>query len=252
MRNTLARAFQQTAGRMMGSTRRVTMEVPEHALSVHPFQEKSYQEGLDLQDECWKWRQEPDSMDSLLFLQHPHMYTFGKRGEDKHLLKSREELKGMGIALHESPRGGELTYHGPGQLVVYPIVSLRKLGIGPREYVERLEDVIIDTAKACGVEARGRINCRTGVWVEDRKLAAIGVRIARGVTTHGVAINVNTDLSYFDHIVACGIKDAKATSLHLERGNREFLEVDPMKEVSAIFGRVFGEHFGYRTIITRD
>lgn len=76
--------------------------------------------------------------------------------------------------------------------------------------------------------------------------------LLQGVTTHGVAINVNTDLSYFDHIVACGIKDAKATSLHLERGNREFLEVDPMKEVSAIFGRVFGEHFGYRTIITRD
>lgn len=121
-----------------------------------------------------------------------------------------------GAEVAHIPRGGETTYHGPGQLVAYPILDLRRYGLGARAYVESLEDSMIAVAGAFGVAARGRIPGRTGVWVGERKLGAVGVRISRGVSSHGLALNVDTDLSAFAHIVPCGAPDKVATSLACE------------------------------------
>jgi lipoyl(octanoyl) transferase len=121
-----------------------------------------------------------------------------------------------GAAVAHVPRGGETTYHGPGQLVAYPVLALRGLGLGARAYVEALEDAVIAVAGAWGVPARGRVPGRTGVWVGERKLGAVGVRISRGATTHGLALNVDTDLSAFAAIVPCGAPDRAATSLAAE------------------------------------
>lgn len=127
-------------------------------------------------------------------------------------------MRARGVHVEAIPRGGETTYHGPGQLVAYPILALRGLGLGARAYVEALEDAMVAAAGAYGVAARGRVPGRTGVWVGDRKLGAVGVRISRGATSHGLALNVDTDLAAFDAIVPCGAPDRAATSLAAEVG----------------------------------
>ena len=157
--------------------------------------------------------------DYVLTLQHAHTYTVGKRGRDEDFKHTVEEL---GALLRGTPdivrvpRGGETTYHGPGQLVVYPIVNLRRLRLGARAFVESLEDAMIATAAEYGVTARGRVPGKTGVWVGDRKIGAIGVAISGGVSWHGLAFNVSPDLTAFDHIVACGDEVASVTSLERE------------------------------------
>lgn len=159
--------------------------------------------------------------DYVLTLQHDHTYTVGKRGRDddfKHTVEGLETLLGARPEIARVPRGGETTYHGPGQLVVYPIVNLRRLRMGARVFVESLEDAMIDTAAEYGVSARGRVPGKTGVWVGDRKIGAIGVAISGGVSRHGLAFNVAPDLSAFDHIVACGDETARVTSLERECG----------------------------------
>lgn len=149
--------------------------------------------------------------DTLLLLEHPPVYTLGHRSKAQDLLLPREALEALGATVLEVDRGGEITFHGPGQLVAYPIIRLGQ-STGPREYVAALEKAIIDVLAEFGV-AGGRIPGLTGVWVGEEKVAAIGVRITRGVTTHGLALNVNTDLSWFEHIVPCGIQDRGVTSL---------------------------------------
>ena len=159
---------------------------------------------------------------TLLLLEHQPVYTMGRRGTRDQVLLSDSQLTERGIALTESDRGGEVTYHGPGQLVAYPVLDLKEWG-GPVKYVRTLEQVIIKTLADFGVVA-SLVEGLTGVWVEGRKIAAIGVRISRGVCHHGLALNVNTDLSYFQHIVPCGIEDGEVTSMEGLLGNHVDME----------------------------
>ena len=148
---------------------------------------------------------------TLLLLEHPHVYTRGRLSKPEHLSLSQVELEERGVSVVDTDRGGLVTYHGPGQLVAYPIIDLRNWG-GPLKYVRTLEQAIIQTLADLGVEA-GLIAGLTGVWVGGAKVAAIGVKISRGVAYHGFSLNVNPDLSYYDHIVPCGILDRDVTSL---------------------------------------
>ena len=155
--------------------------------------------------------------DTLILLQHPHTYTIGRRGTRDHVYLSDAELVERGITCLEVDRGGDVTYHGPGQLVGYPIFDL-----GPTpdvvRYIRGLEGCLIDVLADFGLTA-GRIDGYTGVWIGDRKIAAIGVKVSQGVTTHGFALNVTTDLSLFDHILPCGIPDKGVTSMARELGS---------------------------------
>ncbi len=148
---------------------------------------------------------------SLLLLEHPPVYTKGRLSQPHHLLLSTQELQERGIPVYDTDRGGQVTYHGPGQLVGYPILNLREWG-GPLKYVRTLERVIVDILADFQIVA-GMVEGITGVWVGEAKVAAIGVKISGGVTYHGFALNVNTDLSYYDHIVPCGIEDRTVTSM---------------------------------------
>ncbi len=193
--------------------------------------------------------------DTLLLLEHPHTYTLGRSGRVEHLLMSAEERARRGVTVVEVDRGGDITYHGPGQLVAYPILYLGRAdhrGHLPTAdyvgYLRRLEEVLIRTLAAVGVEGR-REEGYTGVWVDTpngvAKVAAIGVRVsAQGVSTHGVALNVDPDLDYFKGIIPCGIADRPVTSL------RELLGVaaPSMQQVMDCFTAAFAEVFGYRMV----
>jgi lipoate-protein ligase B len=153
--------------------------------------------------------------DVVLLMEHPHVYTLGRRFRSRHLLADEPTLRSMGAEVHEADRGGSVTYHGPGQLVVYPIVDLRPRDGGLPDmigYLRLLESVVIEAVAHFGVAAGVRPGL-TGVWVGERKLASIGVNISRGVAKHGLALNVSTDLSYFRTIVPCGIDGCSVTSL---------------------------------------
>lgn len=158
----------------------------------------------------------------LLLVEHPAVYTLGKSGHEANLLVGEERLRAIGADLFRIDRGGDITFHGPGQIVGYPILDLERLGIGLRDYIDRLEEAVICLAADYGIEA-GRIAGASGVWIEPdsvqaRKLCAIGVRSSRFVTMHGFALNVNTDLRYFDYINPCGFTDRGATSIRRETG----------------------------------
>ena len=168
--------------------------------------------------QAWDWQvslaqevRDGSLPNTLLLLEHPHVYTRGRLSKPEHLSLSPLELTELGISVVDTDRGGQITYHGPGQLVGYPIVNLRSWG-GPLKYVRTLEQVIIQTLADLGVEA-GLVPGLTGVWVGEAKVAAIGVKISRGVAYHGFSLNVNPDLSYYAHIVPCGITDRDVTSL---------------------------------------
>ena len=199
-----------------------------------------YLAAWDLQKELVGRRAQGEVPDVLLLLEHPHVYTIGRRGSRSDVLALPEELERLGIAVYEVDRGGEVTYHGPGQLVGYPILSLR--GLGPLRYVRALESALIDALGAYGLAAHA-VEGRTGVWVgaqgEERKIASIGLRVSRGVASHGFALNVNTDLRYFEGIVACGIDDRQATSMERETGRA----VD-ITAVEGVVARALGRHLG--------
>ncbi len=158
--------------------------------------------------------------DTLILCEHPHVYTFGKSADRNNLLISSDFLKSINAEVHETERGGDITYHGPGQLVGYPIINLRKHGIGVKKYVETLELSIINALATFDITAY-QIDGLTGIWVGKeneikRKIGAIGIRVRNGVSMHGFALNVSTDLSYFNHIVPCGITDKAVTSIAQE------------------------------------
>jgi lipoyl(octanoyl) transferase len=159
----------------------------------------------------------------LLFCEHPHVYTLGKSGDENNLLIKKEELPAIGASYYHINRGGDITYHGPGQLVVYPVVDLENFFTDIHQYMRLLEEAVIQTLKDFGIEA-GRIAGLTGVWLDAdhalkaRKICAMGVKTSRWVTQHGLALNVNTDLSYFNHMIPCGINDKAVTSLDKELG----------------------------------
>jgi lipoyl(octanoyl) transferase len=182
-------------------------------------------------------RQQQRIEDLLVLLEHPHVYTNGRGGRREHLLVDEATLARLGAEYVEIDRGGDLTYHGPGQLVGYAIIDLDAAGLGVRPYVRGLEQVLVRTAAHFGVEAT-TLPGYTGVWVGNEKLAAIGVRVSRGVTYHGFALNVDPDLSYFDSIVPCGIPDRGVTSLACLLGRD--VTVD---EVAPICAHAFAEVF---------
>ena len=192
-----------------------------------------------------------DRPNTLLLLEHAHVYTMGRRGARDHVLLDDHRLAELGVSLHEADRGGQVTYHGPGQLVAYPILDLRGWG-GPVKYVRTLERVMIAALGDLGVVAKA-VEGVTGVWVGDektrleqsRKIGAIGVKISRGVCYHGFALNVNTDLSYFGHILPCGFDDGKVTSMEALLGS----EVD-MELVAYSLVYHFGEEMGFRMVET--
>lgn len=166
--------------------------------------------------------------DILFFVEHPHVYTLGKSGDSAHLLKGLSELSDIDAEYIEIDRGGDITYHGPGQIVGYPILDLDRHFTDIHKYLRYLEEVMIRTCADFGIEAR-RIEDLTGVWVGEKKICALGIRCSRWVTMHGFALNVNTDLSYFQHIVPCGIKDKDVTSLSNCVGKR--VDEQKVKEI---------------------
>lgn len=187
----------------------VVRELQIRRLGVVP-----YQDALDLQRALVEERRADRIPDQLVLLQHPPVITLGvkARNDRSHVLASPDVLEEEGVELFESGRGGDVTYHGPGQLVGYPILDLRPDRCDVHQYVRDLEEVLIGTAGRFGVTA-SRISGLTGVWVGKEKLAAIGVRIARWITSHGFAFNISTDLRHFNLIVPCGITDKGVTSL---------------------------------------
>lgn len=208
------------------------------ALTVERLGTVPYEPTWELQDELADQRRGRRIGDRLLLLEHFPVYTIGRGGDQANLLATPERLRELGAEFVRIDRGGDITFHGPGQLVAYPIVELKE-ALDLRRYVRSLEEAIIATAAAFDVEA-GRVDGLTGVWVdESRKLAAIGVRVRRGVTTHGLALNVNTNLRWFDEMVPCGIRDKGVTSLAAELGHpveMEAVESALAEELAAAFG----------------
>jgi lipoyl(octanoyl) transferase len=195
-----------------------------------------YAAAWTLQTALHERRTRGDIPDTLLLLEHPHVYTIGRRGNATDVLWDADALRARGVDVVETDRGGQVTYHGPGQLVGYPIVDLGP-GADLVRYVRRLEDVLIATLERYGIAAE-RDEGNTGVWTSDSKIAAIGVRVTRGVTKHGFALNVSTDLSYFAGIVPCGITDKGVTSMALELG-------DIPAGVADVVDQEFRRAFGY-------
>jgi len=181
-----------------------------------------YEEAREAQLRLQGERQRDAIPDVLLLLEHTPVYTRGRRSTPEELPMGREWYEAQGIEVRDTDRGGRVTYHGPGQLVAYPIVSLRPYGDDVHEYVRRLERVMIGALAEHGVAA-GPIEGLTGVWAGERKIGSIGVHVSRGVTTHGLAVNVNNDLQPFEWIVPCGIEGVAMTSLARERGAEQDL-----------------------------
>ena len=209
-------------------------EIEVRRLGVVP-----YAESLELQRELVERRKAGEISDQLLLLEHPPVITLGvkTRNDRSHVVATPQALEDEGVEVFESGRGGDVTYHGPGQLVGYPILDLRPDRCDVHRYVRDLEEVLIRTAATFGITA-GRMPGLTGAWVGDEKLAAIGVRIARWVTSHGFALNVSTNLSHFGLIVPCGITDKGVTSLE-KLVARPVLMADVEAAVTEAFCAVF-------------
>ena len=166
---------------------------------------------------------------TLIFVEHPHVYTLGKSGSENNLLIDNIQLQARNAKFVKTDRGGDITYHGPGQIVGYPIFDLEKINIGLKEYIYRLEEAVIETVSQFGIPG-SRLEGATGVWLRSesngraRKICAIGVKASRYITMHGFAFNVNTDLTYFNYINPCGFTDKGVTSLEKELGEKQDLE----------------------------
>ena len=196
-----------------------------------------YKKAWDLQKELFKKRLDGVIPDTLLLLEHPHTYTFGKTADRKNLISSGSYLRENNISVYDIDRGGDVTYHGPGQIVGYAILNLAEWKEDTDKYLRALEDVIIQTCSDYGISC-GRKPKYTGVWIDSRKICAIGVKVSRWITMHGFALNVNTDLSLFNGIIPCGIRDKEVTSLKKEIGNRvDIFEVK--KNILKNFEKVF-------------
>ena len=176
-----------------------------------------YAEAWELQRNIFEKRKEGKLSDVLLLLEHPHTYTLGKVAKREHLLLTDEQLVEREISVFDIDRGGDITYHGPGQIVGYPIISLNEWNKDSHKYLRMLEQTLIDVLGEYEIIA-GRKEQLTGAWVKERKIAAIGIKISSWITMHGFALNVNTDLELFNGIVPCGIRDKDVTSMSLETG----------------------------------
>jgi lipoyl(octanoyl) transferase len=202
----------------------------------------SYAEAWALQKRVVAARKASTIEDVLLLCEHPHVITQGRNGKREHLLASEHVLRQKGVEFHATDRGGDITYHGPGQIVGYPILNLGAIRRDVVWYVRMLEEAMIQTTAEFGVAAK-RVEGKTGIWVKngnaEEKLGAIGVHISRWVTSHGFAYNVSTDLRYFELIVPCGIVDCKATSLEKLLG-RSVKREEIAPRIAAHLGEVFG------------
>ena len=207
------------------------------------YQEQLFKSILDLKIRNRREDLEIETPNYLLLVEHPHVYTLGKSGKPAHLLLSEAQLEKKNASFYKINRGGDITYHGPGQLVGYPILDLDNFFTDIHKYLRLLEECIILTLREYGLKPE-RSKGETGVWLDvgtpfARKICALGVRASRWVTMHGFALNVNADLGYFDHIIPCGIRGKAVTSLNVELGRREI----PMKEVETKLLKHFAEVF---------
>ncbi|MFO0494519.1 MAG: lipoyl(octanoyl) transferase LipB [Flavobacteriia bacterium] len=180
----------------------------------------------------------------IIFCEHPHVYTLGKSGSEENLLLSAEQLSEKEAVYYKINRGGDITYHGPGQLVVYPILDLDYFFTDIHKYMRFLEEAVISTLREFGI-ASGRVEGLTGVWIEGdttraRKICAMGVKSSRWVTMHGIGFNINTDLNYFSHIIPCGIDDKAVTSMKQELG----IPIS-MEKVIVVLKQKFAEQFSF-------
>lgn len=218
------------------------------------YQEKLLKQNLEIKSAARQKEAEtgeltiPSTRHYLLFTEHPPVYTLGKSGQKEHVLLDEQELEEKHIGFFHTNRGGDITFHGPDQIVGYPILDLEKFSTDIGKYLRNLEEVIILTLAEYGIKGE-RSPGETGVWIDpgvkgqERKICAIGVRCSRWITMHGFAFNVNTDLSYFNYIIPCGIPDKKVTSLQQELGS-----VIPMNEVSEKVRKNFEQVFDVNTV----
>ena len=215
---------------------------PQTSCSVVYLGRTGYLQARELQKVLHRKVSEGSLSSILLLLEHPHIYTLGRRGKLSDILVSENTLTELGITVYHTDRGGEVTYHGPGQLVGYPIINLKssKTGLGPLKYVKALEATLIVTLKEFGLSGEN-FRRPTGVWVENNKIAAIGVKVSKGTTLHGFALNVNPDLSYFDHVVPCGMPDGQITSIA-----DSLARIVLIDDVKPVLIRNFGQVFGWK------
>lgn len=192
-----------------------------------------YKEALDYQNELFSRMQRGEAEDSLLLCEHPHVYTLGRHGHRDNILVSKEFLSNINATYYEVDRGGDITYHGFGQIVGYPIINLKNFSLTLKRYVELLEEAVIRCVANYGIVVE-RIDGATGVWyrdgVKDRKICAIGVKASRFITMHGFALNVNTDLNYFNYINPCGFTEKGVTSLRELLGT-EYVDIEEVKRL---------------------
>lgn len=216
---------------------------------------KDYKETWDLQESLFaatiaqkialrNGETEEPTKNYVLFCEHPHVYTLGKSGDENHLLLDNQNLKSVGATFHKINRGGDITYHGPGQLVVYPIFDLDHFFSDIHKYLRYLEEAVIQTLAHYDIKGE-RFDGLTGVWIEpntprERKICALGVKCSRWVTMHGIGFNINSDLSYFNNIIPCGIQNKSVTSMQEEVG----FKLD-FKEVSEVLKNQLAKQFGY-------
>jgi lipoyl(octanoyl) transferase len=202
-----------------------------------------YKEAWDLQKEILSSRYNKKIPDILFLLEHPHTYTLGKTADKKNLISNETYLSSNKISVYDIDRGGDITYHGPGQIVGYPIIDLNDWEKDTHKFLRALEEVLIETCACYGIKA-GRNSKYTGVWVNNRKIAAIGIKISRWITMHGFAFNVNTNLDFFKGIIPCGITDKDVTSLQKEL--KQNINIDSVKNI--IFEN-FINVFGYTELL---
>ena len=202
-----------------------------------------YQDAWDLQKNIHKLRSDKEIEDILFLLEHPHTYTLGKTADKKNLVGDEKYLDENKISVYDIDRGGDITYHGPGQIVGYPIINLSEWYQDTHKYLRGLEEVIIRVCSDYGILAK-RIEGLTGVWIEDRKIAAIGIKVSRWITMHGFAFNINTDLKLFNGIIPCGISDKQVTSLNKELR----MDVIPIREVKENILNHFIKYFSYKKV----
>lgn len=207
--------------------------------NVYKLGRVPYAKALDIQLKLLELRKTGEIGDTLLLLEHPHTITIGRRGNMGNLLAANNYLEKAGIHFEVISRGGDITYHGPGQLVGYPIMDLNEMGRDIHKYLRRLEETIIVSLNDFGMRGR-RVKGVTGVWVKWHKIASIGVGVKKWISYHGFALNVNTDLSYFDMMVPCGIENVRMTSIQRWLAREEFVDMPEVEEsIIKAFTQVF-------------
>ena len=207
------------------------------------YQEQLFKDTLDQKIRNRRQNENIATRNYLLLVEHPHVYTLGKSGDHTNLLLPEEQLEKKNASFYKINRGGDITYHGPGQVVGYPILDLDNFFTDIHKYLRFLEEMVILTLAEYGIKSE-RSPGETGVWLDvgtpfGRKICAMGVRASRWVTMHGFALNVNADLGYFDHIIPCGIKDKAVTSLNVELGQKEVDMAEVQQKLMKHFSQLF-------------